>query len=367
MHDGYVDGATQVPSPNCDARPPEDGDLADRRARDLAAAGQFGGDAIERLFTNRLDPDAHPYFATIAGLRVSSHFLIRRERRAAAVRRRAARARGMPANRPGAAARAATTFRSASSSRARTQSPYAAAQYATLARLCGRSPRITESRTSRATATSPRAARPTRARASTGSGSPPLARGPLASRFVAPAAIRGIIAGLCAFSRTTFRYCSFSSRSSWQGIWVATAVAIAASIVQIAWFHWRGNVSAVHWLSLAIIVVFGGATLILRDETFIKWKPTVLYLAFAVILAAGKLVVAARLARAGDEGHRVAAADLDAAHVVVGGVLRRDGRDELVRRVPLSRPRRGSTSRSGAASACSCCSRSRRACSSPGT
>jgi intracellular septation protein len=74
-----------------------------------------------------------------------------------------------------------------------------------------------------------------------------------------------------------------------QGIWVATAVAIAASIVQIAWFHWRGRVSAVHWLSLAIIVVFGGATLILRDETFIKWKPTVLYLSFAVILAAGKL------------------------------------------------------------------------------
>ena len=75
-----------------------------------------------------------------------------------------------------------------------------------------------------------------------------------------------------------------------QGIWVATAVAIAASIVQIAWFHWRGNVSAVHWLSLAIIVVFGGATLILRDETFIKWKPTVLYLSFAVILAAGKAI-----------------------------------------------------------------------------
>ena len=75
-----------------------------------------------------------------------------------------------------------------------------------------------------------------------------------------------------------------------QGIWVATAVAIAASVVQIAWFHWRGNVSAVHWLSLAIIVVFGGATLVLRDETFIKWKPTVLYLAFGGILAAGKLM-----------------------------------------------------------------------------
>jgi N-acetyl-anhydromuramoyl-L-alanine amidase len=41
--------------------------------------GEYGGDAIERLFTNRLDPSAHPYFAEIAGLRVSSHFLIRRD------------------------------------------------------------------------------------------------------------------------------------------------------------------------------------------------------------------------------------------------------------------------------------------------
>jgi N-acetyl-anhydromuramoyl-L-alanine amidase len=40
--------------------------------------GQFGGDAIARLFTNRLDPRAHPYFAGIADLRVSAHFLIRR-------------------------------------------------------------------------------------------------------------------------------------------------------------------------------------------------------------------------------------------------------------------------------------------------
>ena len=75
----------------------------------------------------------------------------------------------------------------------------------------------------------------------------------------------------------------------WQGIWVATAVAIVASIAQIAWFHWRGRVSAVHWISLVIIVLFGGATLVLQDETFIKWKPTVLYLTFALVLAAGKL------------------------------------------------------------------------------
>jgi intracellular septation protein len=76
----------------------------------------------------------------------------------------------------------------------------------------------------------------------------------------------------------------------WQGIMVATAVAIVASVAQIAWFKWKGKVSVVHWLSLAIIVVFGGATLILQDEVFIKWKPSVLYGVFAVVLAAGKLV-----------------------------------------------------------------------------
>jgi len=75
----------------------------------------------------------------------------------------------------------------------------------------------------------------------------------------------------------------------WQGIMVATGVAIVASICQIAWFKSRGKVSPVHWLSLAIIVVFGGATLLLQDETFIKWKPTVLYGAFCLVLVVGKL------------------------------------------------------------------------------
>jgi len=76
----------------------------------------------------------------------------------------------------------------------------------------------------------------------------------------------------------------------WQGIYVATAVAIAASVAQLAWFRWRGTTSAVHWLSFAIIVIFGGATLLLQDETFIKWKPTVLYALFGLTLAGGKLV-----------------------------------------------------------------------------
>lgn len=75
----------------------------------------------------------------------------------------------------------------------------------------------------------------------------------------------------------------------WQGIFVATGVAIAASIAQIAWFYWKRKLTTVHWLSFGIIAVFGGATLLLHDETFIKWKPTILYWAFALVLAGGKL------------------------------------------------------------------------------
>src|ERR1043166_2710570 len=82
----------------------------------------------------------------------------------------------------------------------------------------------------------------------------------------------------------------FAAFKLWD-IYVATAVAIAASVVQIAYFRWRrGKVQTVHWLSLAIIATFGGATLLLHDETFIKWKPTVLYWLFAAILAIGRVV-----------------------------------------------------------------------------
>jgi intracellular septation protein len=67
-------------------------------------------------------------------------------------------------------------------------------------------------------------------------------------------------------------------------IFVATAVAIAATFVQIGWVLARGRkVTGMQWASLAIIGVFGGATLLLRDETFIKWKPTVLYWLAGVI------------------------------------------------------------------------------------
>ena len=68
-------------------------------------------------------------------------------------------------------------------------------------------------------------------------------------------------------------------------IYVATTAAIAATVVQIAWTRWRhGKVDVMLWVSFAIIGVFGGATLLLHDETFIKWKPTVLYWLFSAIL-----------------------------------------------------------------------------------
>ena len=73
-------------------------------------------------------------------------------------------------------------------------------------------------------------------------------------------------------------------------IYVATAVAIGTTVMQVAWLKLRGRrVPGMLWASFAIIVVFGGATLLLQDETFIKWKPTVLYALFGTVLAVGKL------------------------------------------------------------------------------
>ncbi len=82
-------------------------------------------------------------------------------------------------------------------------------------------------------------------------------------------------------------------------IYVATAVAIAASLSQIGWLKLRRRkVDTMLWVSLAIVVVFGGATLALHDETFIKWKPTVLYWMFGVVLAASQLGFRRNLMRA---------------------------------------------------------------------
>lgn len=76
--DGWLRGCRRVASPNQDERPTNAGiSLLVMHSISLPP-GEYGGDAIERLFTNRLDPQAHPYFEEIATLRVSAHFLVRR-------------------------------------------------------------------------------------------------------------------------------------------------------------------------------------------------------------------------------------------------------------------------------------------------
>ncbi len=75
---GWLVGAEHVHSPNCDDRP--DGEITLLVIHNISLPpGQFGGDAVQRLFTNTLDVGAHPYYQTIAGLKVSAHFFIRRD------------------------------------------------------------------------------------------------------------------------------------------------------------------------------------------------------------------------------------------------------------------------------------------------
>ena len=82
------------------------------------------------------------------------------------------------------------------------------------------------------------------------------------------------------------------------GIYAATAVAIVATFAQIAWVWFRHRkVDTMLWVSLGIVSVFGSMTLIFHDETFIKWKPTVLYWAFAGALAGGMLFFRKNLIR----------------------------------------------------------------------
>ena len=76
---GWLSGVRRIASPNCDAR-------SRGIAIDLLVIhnislppGEFGGEAITRFFTNSLDTDAHPYYEQIKGLKVSAHFLIRRD------------------------------------------------------------------------------------------------------------------------------------------------------------------------------------------------------------------------------------------------------------------------------------------------
>ncbi len=75
------------------------------------------------------------------------------------------------------------------------------------------------------------------------------------------------------------------------GIYVATSVAIGASILQVAGF-WLKNrrVESLHIITMILVVVLGGATLMLHNEMFIKWKPTAIYWAFALAFLVSQFI-----------------------------------------------------------------------------
>lgn len=77
---GLLVGGEYIPAPNCDDRPAGSVELLVIHNISLPP-GEFGGDGVQRLFSNTLDINAHPYYQTIAGLRVSAHFFVRRDGR----------------------------------------------------------------------------------------------------------------------------------------------------------------------------------------------------------------------------------------------------------------------------------------------
>ena len=79
IRDHWLSTARRVPSPNCSERP-QPGDISLLVIHNISLPpGQFGGPHIDELFCNQLDPQGHPYFEGICGLRVSAHLLIRRD------------------------------------------------------------------------------------------------------------------------------------------------------------------------------------------------------------------------------------------------------------------------------------------------
>lgn len=91
----------------------------------------------------------------------------------------------------------------------------------------------------------------------------------------------------------------FFAAFKFAGIFVATAVAIAASLAQIGYLRLKGSrIEPMQWISLGVIVVFGGATLISHNDTFIRWKPTVLYWIMGGALLVGQLLFRRNLLKA---------------------------------------------------------------------
>ena len=129
----------------------------------------------------------------------------------------------------------------------------------------------------------------------------------------------------------------------WQGIYVATGVAIVASIVQIAvphagsaaaWLRSTGSRSRSSWSSAA-------RRCLLQDETFIKWKPTVLYGLFGAILAGGRLLFGRNLLAHLMKGISLPEPVWTRLTWAWVAILRVHGRRQLVCRLPLSRPTPG--------------------------
>lgn len=83
-----------------------------------------------------------------------------------------------------------------------------------------------------------------------------------------------------------------------EGVLAATAVAIVASFIQVS-VSWLRNrrIENMHLVTLALIVVFGGATLVLKEEIFIKWKPTAVNWLFAMVFLASEFIGRKNLVR----------------------------------------------------------------------
>lgn len=79
-------------------------------------------------------------------------------------------------------------------------------------------------------------------------------------------------------------------------VMLATLVVIVATLAQVLWLKLRGRkVDRMLWVSLALVVVLGGLTIWFRNETFIKWKPTLLYWAMGLALALAPFVAGRNL------------------------------------------------------------------------
>ena len=81
-------------------------------------------------------------------------------------------------------------------------------------------------------------------------------------------------------------------------IYVATAVAIVATLLQVAYLKLSGKkVQLMTWIGLGIIVLAGGATIIFKNEMFIKWKPTVLFTIMSIVIGVAQFVFKKILSR----------------------------------------------------------------------